>query len=145
MSQNSPCQDFVTWWIGGTRTPAWNGPWLPIGEHRVTKLGLWLAQWPLGRPRWPWVQNYSPQSICAVPLRVCPMVLMRPVAKVQAVFPGDSLGAVCLFRLRSSVQLRQKGPVVQLLCATAPSHLHTTHIATSASDPASAIRRNLSG
>ncbi len=47
MSQNSPCQGFVTWWIGGTCPPAWNGPWLPIGKHRVTKLGPWLAQWPL--------------------------------------------------------------------------------------------------
>ena len=43
MSLNSPCQDFVTWWIGGACPPAWNGPLLPIGKRGVTKPGPWLT------------------------------------------------------------------------------------------------------
>ena len=75
MSLNSPCRDFVTWWIGGTCPPAWNGPWLLIGVLWDTKLGPGLDAWPSG--------------VCVgLGSRTKVLILLGPAAKAQAGFLG---------------------------------------------------------
>ena len=116
MSLNSPCWALGTWWNGGNCLPAWNGPWLLIGELRVTKLGPWLCAWLSGvcvglgsrtKALFPWVQAALAACVYQTHLRLSYGVIEaggHSPGRVSGVTPqGLSVG--CML---TSVWLRYK-------------------------------------